>query len=431
VTGHRFGLLLSRDGTKAGRAPGRRAAALAAAVVLGGGMWLTVPAASAESAACGTGCVNLFNQKFGTADVAAVPGGAATAGWPVFFSGAEDSTTEDWTGAFQGRVSDFYAAGLMNATLNKYYGPDRVVEIQYAPGGIDSGLCLGAGQNTLVTLQPCGLSAGTAWILDTADANGGYTPFISGVDTQYPAPYVLTANTAGDNMTTQAFKTNPGGAVGAQEWKLASGDWADWAFCSKFEADGYIGVMYRGVAACGNSDATGNNQGPIYYTTPGGTTVYFDSGPEPGTGFQCVELAARYFYFETTQDPPASPNGREFVATLHKWYPSYSVTDGAGTSTFSSSLTAGNIISMWSSNARYDPTGNGHVAVVTLVDVKNGNGTIYLMEENGSTHLIKGPGNGPVVGNAEITVTGGHMKYNLNYGYYDQFQWTMDLPGSG
>jgi hypothetical protein len=223
VTVHLFGLLLSRDRTKAGRALRRWAAALAAAAVAGGGMWLTVPVASAGSTECGPGCINLFNQKFGTADVAAVSGGAATVGQPVILSAAAFSATEDWTEALQGKVSDFYAAGLMNATLNEHYGTDETVEIQYAPGGIDSGLCLGIAsgpsQNTPVTLQPCGVSVDTVWILDTADANGGYTPLISGNDAKYPAPYVLTANTTGDNLTTQALKTNPGAASGAQRWQ--------------------------------------------------------------------------------------------------------------------------------------------------------------------------------------------------------------------
>jgi hypothetical protein len=133
VTGHRFGLLLSRDGTKAGRALGRRAAALAtAAAVVGGGMWLTGPAASAESTKCGTACINLFNQKTGTADVAAVSGGAETAGQPVILLGAEDTTAEDWTESVQGTVSDLYAVGLMNPTLDEHYGADQTLQFEYA-----------------------------------------------------------------------------------------------------------------------------------------------------------------------------------------------------------------------------------------------------------------------------------------------------------
>jgi hypothetical protein len=93
----------------------------------------------------------------------------------------------------------------------------------YAPGGVYSGLCLsvasGPSQNKPVTLQPCGVSADSLWIVDTAGANGGYTPLISGDDAKYPAPYVLTANTAGGNLTTQALKTTPGAAAEAQRWK--------------------------------------------------------------------------------------------------------------------------------------------------------------------------------------------------------------------
>jgi hypothetical protein len=63
---HRFGLLLSRYTTKAAKAPRRRAVVLAAAAVVAGGMWLTAPVASAGSPQCGSVCINLFNQKFGT-----------------------------------------------------------------------------------------------------------------------------------------------------------------------------------------------------------------------------------------------------------------------------------------------------------------------------------------------------------------------------
>jgi len=226
---HRFGLLLSRYTTKAARAARRWAAVLAAAAVMAGGMWLTAPVASAGSPQCGSVCINLFNQKFGTTDVAAVPHGAVTAGHRVILAAAlfagPDSPAEDWTTSIQGRVSDFYAAGLMSAALNQHYGTDEAVEIAYTPGGTASHLCLGIasgpGQGTPVTLQPCGVTVGTVWIFDTADASGGYMPFISGQDTQYPAPYVLTANTAGDSLITQALKANTAAAAGAQRWKAA------------------------------------------------------------------------------------------------------------------------------------------------------------------------------------------------------------------
>ena len=110
-------------------------------------MWLTAPVASAGSPQCGSVCINLFNQKFGTTDVAAVPHSAVTAGHRVILAAAlfagPDSPAEDWTTSIQGRVSDFYAAGLMSAALNRHYGTDEAVEIAYTPGGAASGLCLG------------------------------------------------------------------------------------------------------------------------------------------------------------------------------------------------------------------------------------------------------------------------------------------------
>jgi hypothetical protein len=429
-------LFLSRDRTKAGRAPGRRAAALAAAAVVAGGIWLTVPAASAASPGCGPNCIDLFNQKFGPGDVPMVSG-AATAGQSVVLSGASDSTAQDWTRNPQGTVSELYAAGLMNPTLGKHYGTDETYEFAYAPDGVDSGLCLGIAsgprQSTPVTLQPCGVSVRTLWIWDATDQSGGNTPFISGNDAQYPAPYVLTADTAGGNLTTQALKTNPDTA--AQRWSLVFGqrgpDWADSTFCSLPWANEsaqpvpqYFGVAYNGVAACGNSDSVGNNQGPISYTLPSGTRVYFDNGPEPGTGFQCVELAARYLYFETMQVPSKLPgSGRVFVSDLPN---QDAASDARGTDEFDSSVTAGNIISMWTNNAKVDPSGDGHVAVVTSVDVVDGTGTIYVMDENASTQVLLGG-----LANDEIAVNGGQMRYYVNGGFYDHFQWTTNLPGSG
>jgi hypothetical protein len=219
---HRLRLVLSRRGTKAGRAPGRRAAVLAAAAVAGGGMWLAVPAASAASPECGPACITLVNLKFGSADVMAVSGGTEAAGQAVILSAAAPSTTEDWTESFEGVVSDFVAAGIINPTLGEHYGSDAAFEFEYAPGGIGSGLCLGIGsgpsQSTPVTLQPCGVSANTLWIEDTADANGLGAIFISGSGSKYPAPYVLTANTVGGNFTTQALRTNPGADARAQRW---------------------------------------------------------------------------------------------------------------------------------------------------------------------------------------------------------------------
>lgn len=140
---------------------------------------------------------------------------------------AAPSTTEDWRATFQGTVSDFFAAGLINATLNAHYGSDSVYEFQYAPGGVNTGLCLGIAsgpsKGTQVALQPCGVSANTIWINDAADASGGYAPYISGSDTQYPAPFTLTAPKVGGDFTTEALRTKKGVIASDQMWQLITG----------------------------------------------------------------------------------------------------------------------------------------------------------------------------------------------------------------
>ncbi len=65
---------------------------------------------------------------------------------------------------------------------------------------MDSGLCVGvartAFQNEKVSLQPCGVSARTVWILDINDSPAtithGYVPLINGSDTNFSHPFVLT-----------------------------------------------------------------------------------------------------------------------------------------------------------------------------------------------------------------------------------------------
>ena len=67
---------------------------------------------------------------------------------------------------------------------------------------MDSGLCLGVAATAFndegVTLQPCGVSAKTVWVLDTLDQSfttawaHGYIPLINGSNTNFSQPFVLT-----------------------------------------------------------------------------------------------------------------------------------------------------------------------------------------------------------------------------------------------
>jgi hypothetical protein len=131
------------------------------------------------------------------------------AGQPVIlFRTSNTDPAEDFTIADEGLVSDFNAAGLVSSALDLHYGgagcedydtatatcitfypDDEAYEIEYAPFGVDSGLCMGtaatAVNGTEVSLQPCGATARTTWITDAADAIG-ITPPPS--ETPTPSP---------------------------------------------------------------------------------------------------------------------------------------------------------------------------------------------------------------------------------------------------
>jgi len=79
------------------------------------------------------------------------------------------------------------------------YPDDPAFELEYTPFGVGSGLCVGvavtARAGTPVSLQPCGITSKTVWIVDTGDSvtvARGYVPLVSGSDTNFSHPYVLT-----------------------------------------------------------------------------------------------------------------------------------------------------------------------------------------------------------------------------------------------
>jgi hypothetical protein len=195
---------------------------------------LTAGPAAAGTPSCGPGCINIFNQDFGPAFVVDVLRQGEKVNQPIIlFRNANFDPAEDWSISFQGTVADFFVAGLVDAATALHYGCDAATtgfaggtctvfpnlnafEIEYAPFGVDSGLCMGvaatAFQDEGVTLQPCGVSAKTVWIVDAqtppisdaasgtaTDTTGGgpgelpgYVPLINGSNTNFSHPFVLT-----------------------------------------------------------------------------------------------------------------------------------------------------------------------------------------------------------------------------------------------
>jgi hypothetical protein len=205
--------------------------ATAATLTLVGGVGmagaLSAGTASAATPSCGGSCIDIFSHQFGTHRtpnyVVDVLRQGEKVGQPIIlFRTANFDPAEDWTVSFQGTTADFFAAGLVGAAVALHYGciagvnfpdcyglpiavNDPAFEIEYAPYGVDSGLCLGVASTAVqeegVTLQPCGVSAKTVWIADIFDSPStlfnGYVPLINGSDTNFSQPFVLTYPASG------------------------------------------------------------------------------------------------------------------------------------------------------------------------------------------------------------------------------------------
>ena len=213
--------------------------AAAATVTLVGGVGsVAALSAGAATPSCGNQCLDLFSREFGTHQqpnyVMDVWRQGAKVGQPVIlFRTSNTDPAEDFTPAFQGLTSEFNAAGLVSNAVALHYGcagqfgansctigvDDPAFEIEYAPYGVDSGLCMGvastAFQNEGVSLQPCGVSSKTVWILDLNDSpstiNHDYVPLINGSDTNFSHPFVLTYPKNGyptDRPRPQLFTQN-------------------------------------------------------------------------------------------------------------------------------------------------------------------------------------------------------------------------------
>jgi hypothetical protein len=206
-------------------------AGAAALALVGGVSTVGALAASAATPSCGRNCIDIFSRAFGTHRtpnyVLDVWRQGAKVGQPIIlYRTSNTDPAEDFVPSIQGNVSDFFAAGLVSAAVNLHYGggavgfpDDPAIELEYAPFGVDSGLCVGVAATATakegVTLQPCGVSSKTVWIIDTNDSpvtlRGGYVPLINGSDTNFSHPFVLTYPSNGfptDRPRPQLFVNN-------------------------------------------------------------------------------------------------------------------------------------------------------------------------------------------------------------------------------
>lgn len=180
--------------------------AAATTVILAGGLGAAGElSANAATPGCGDGCIQIYSAAFGTSAqpnlVETVYRGVARTGQPTVMQPVSTSSAAgDIVGHHAGTVADFYKDGLVSTEVNEHYGSLRAVEVEYAPHGGHTGLCAGlahtAYQGEGLTLQPCGTSARTVWIIDTADspatAARGHFPLVNGSTTDLAHPYTMT-----------------------------------------------------------------------------------------------------------------------------------------------------------------------------------------------------------------------------------------------
>ena len=165
-------------------------AATAALTLVGGVGAVGAVSASAATPSCGFSCIEVFSHDFGTHHqpnfiLDTLRQGEKVGQPQILFRVSNSDPAEDYTISYQGLVSDFFEAGLVSAAVDLHYGSDlpnandgfpddAAYEIQYAPYGVDSGLCSGVASTAVagekVTLEPCGVSSKTVWIVDSADS---------------------------------------------------------------------------------------------------------------------------------------------------------------------------------------------------------------------------------------------------------------------
>ncbi len=145
-----------------------------AALTLAGGMTAATGAwsvANAATSACGSTCVSLYTESYGSADLLAVEGGLIVKGdtLDTVLSPAAPVPAEDWGGQRLGTAAQLYQLGLVSAAVGTTWPSAIAFQWVWAPNGRMTDQCLGVGTTaaiwTPVTLQPCGTPLNTVWVV--------------------------------------------------------------------------------------------------------------------------------------------------------------------------------------------------------------------------------------------------------------------------
>lgn len=177
--------------------------------------------AGAVTTSCGGGCVEIASAAYAGTRLPSLfvvaNGGLPEVGEPIALAPPNVSNpAEDFTESYQGTVSDFIQAGLINPAMAAY-DSDSAVEFEYAPNGIGSELCIGIAPpwspaDSMVTLQDCGVSARTVWIV--VQTTIPTFELLNGASATAAAPGALTALFPGLPLLT--LPLNPALSAGTQ-----------------------------------------------------------------------------------------------------------------------------------------------------------------------------------------------------------------------
>jgi hypothetical protein len=155
----------------------------------------TVSAPSTTAPGCGKFCGDLYLSEFGPSFVLDVYKQAPTVGQSVIlFAASSTDPGEDWTFTTETTVQEFYRAGLVSRATALHYGKDEAYEIEYAPAGAPTGLCMGVRASKAhegVRLERCGMGAQTVWFSAVLPRAGHPVSIMSGLDANASDPLVL------------------------------------------------------------------------------------------------------------------------------------------------------------------------------------------------------------------------------------------------
>ena len=221
------------------------AAAAATFALAGGGLgMLGTLGASAATTSCGPKCQDLYTQKFGPRYLLDTFDDRAAANQKiVLYRASNHDPAQDFTIKVLGSVDSFYGhhQSLITPQFDTRYGALSAYELEYAPYGVNSNLCVGTWPGQLaqagfrVRLEPCGLHRNVAWAIFTGQNLGdhvtpGYAILISVATNSLTHPLVLNypvGNPAGRPspwLNVQPLRAYADGTIfNNQQWAYRNG----------------------------------------------------------------------------------------------------------------------------------------------------------------------------------------------------------------